>query len=53
MVEDIDELAGLAQTNLAWRPCWRMLMFSLAGIPPLAGFFAKFYVFLAAVKAGL
>ena len=30
-----------------------MLMFSLAGIPPLAGFFAKFYVFLAAVQAGL
>ena len=30
-----------------------MLMFSLAGIPPLAGFFAKFYVFLAAIKAGL
>ena len=28
-------------------------MFSLAGIPPLAGFFAKFYVFLAAIKAGL
>ena len=30
-----------------------MLMFSLAGIPPLAGFFAKWYVFLAAVEAGL
>ena len=30
-----------------------MLMFSLAGIPPLAGFFAKFYVFLAAIEAGL
>ena len=30
-----------------------MLLFSLAGIPPLAGFFAKFYVFLAAIKAGL
>jgi NADH-quinone oxidoreductase subunit N len=29
------------------------LMFSLAGIPPLAGFFAKFYVFAAAVKEGL
>ena len=29
------------------------MMFSLAGIPPLAGFFAKFYVFLAAIKAGL
>ena len=28
-------------------------MFSLAGIPPLAGFFAKFYVFLAAIQAGL
>jgi NADH-quinone oxidoreductase subunit N len=30
-----------------------MLMFSLAGIPPLAGFFAKYYVFLAAIEAGL
>jgi NADH-quinone oxidoreductase subunit N len=30
-----------------------MLMFSLAGVPPVAGFFAKFYVFLAAIKAGL
>jgi NADH-quinone oxidoreductase subunit N len=30
-----------------------MILFSLAGIPPLAGFFAKFYVFLAAIKAGL
>ena len=29
------------------------MMFSLAGIPPLAGFFAKFYVFAAAIKAGL
>jgi NADH-quinone oxidoreductase subunit N len=30
-----------------------MLLFSLAGIPPLAGFFAKYYVFLGAIKAGL
>ena len=30
-----------------------VLMFSLAGIPPLAGFFAKYFVFLAAIKAGL
>jgi NADH-quinone oxidoreductase subunit N len=30
-----------------------MLMFSLAGVPPLAGFFAKWYVFAAAVEAGL
>ena len=37
----------------AWRSSSPMLLFSLAGIPPLAGFFAKFYVFLAAIKAGL
>ena len=30
-----------------------MLFLSLAGLPPLAGFFAKFYVFLAAIQAGL
>ena len=30
-----------------------VMMFSMAGIPPLAGFFGKWYVFLAAVNAGL
>ena len=49
----IDELAGLAQTNLAMATVLALLLFSLAGIPPLAGFFAKFYVFVAAVKEGL
>jgi NADH-quinone oxidoreductase subunit N len=53
MVEDIDELAGLAQTNLAMATILALLLFSLAGIPPLAGFFAKFYVFVAAVKEGM
>ena len=53
MVEDIDELSGLAQNNLAMATVFAILMFSLAGIPPLAGFFAKFYVFVAAVKEGL
>jgi NADH-quinone oxidoreductase subunit N len=53
MVEDIDELSGLAQTNLGMATVLALLLFSLAGIPPLAGFFAKFYVFAAAVKAGL
>jgi len=53
MVEEIDELAGLAQTNLAMATVLALLLFSLAGIPPLAGFFAKFYVFVAAVKEGL
>jgi NADH-quinone oxidoreductase subunit N len=51
--EEIDELSGLAQTNLPLATVLAILMFSLAGIPPLAGFFAKFYVFLAAVKEGL
>jgi NADH-quinone oxidoreductase subunit N len=53
MVEEIDELAGLAQTNLGMATVLAILLFSLAGIPPLAGFFAKFYVFVAAVKEGL
>ncbi|AHB49562.1 NADH:ubiquinone oxidoreductase subunit N [Hyphomicrobium nitrativorans NL23] len=52
-VEDIDELAGLAQTNLPMAFVLAMLLFSLAGVPPLAGFFAKFYVLAAAVKAEL
>jgi NADH-quinone oxidoreductase subunit N len=51
--EEIDDLSGLAQTNLPLATVLAILMFSLAGIPPLAGFFAKFYVFLAAVKEGL
>jgi NADH-quinone oxidoreductase subunit N len=53
MVEEIDELAGLAETNLGMAAVLAILMFSLAGIPPMAGFFAKFYVFAAAVKEGL
>jgi NADH-quinone oxidoreductase subunit N len=52
-VENIDELAGSARTH-PWRAfCLAMMLFSLAGIPPLAGFFAKFYVFAAAVQVGL
>jgi len=53
MVEEIGDLAGLAVTNPAIAFFLAMLLFSLAGVPPLAGFFAKFYVFLAAIKAGL
>jgi NADH-quinone oxidoreductase subunit N len=53
MVEDISDLAGLARTSPMMAFFFAMLLFSLAGIPPLAGFFAKFYVFLAAIKAGL
>ncbi|PLX42244.1 MAG: NADH-quinone oxidoreductase subunit NuoN [Hyphomicrobiales bacterium] len=53
MVENIDDLAGLSRTRPMQALALSLLMFSLAGIPPLAGFFAKFYVFLAAVKSGL
>ncbi len=52
-VEKINDLAGLARTNPAMGFFFAMLMFSLAGVPPLAGFFAKFYVFMAAVDAKL
>ena len=52
-VEEIDDLAGLSRNNPLIAFVLAMLLFSLAGIPPLAGFFAKFYVFLAAVEAGL
>src|SRR5205085_7389469 len=52
-VEQIADLAGLSRTHPAMAFFLAMLLFSLAGIPPLAGFFAKFYVFLAAIKAGL
>jgi NADH-quinone oxidoreductase subunit N len=53
MVESIDQLAGLARTHPTMAFMMAMLLFSMAGVPPLAGFFAKFYVFLAAIKAGL
>ena len=53
MVEDIEQLAGLSSTSPMMGFLLAMLLFSLAGIPPLAGFFAKFYVFLAAINSGL
>jgi NADH-quinone oxidoreductase subunit N len=52
-VEEIDELAGLSRNNPMMAFLLAMLLFSLAGIPPLAGFFGKFYVFLAAINSGL
>jgi NADH-quinone oxidoreductase subunit N len=52
-VENINDLAGLAKNDLTMAFLLAMLMFSLAGIPPLAGFFAKFYVLLAAIEANL
>jgi len=53
MVEEISSLAGLARTSPGMAFLLGTLLFSLAGIPPLAGFFAKYFVFLAAVQSGL
>jgi NADH-quinone oxidoreductase subunit N len=52
-VETINDLSGLARTDSTMAFFLATMMFSLAGIPPLAGFFAKFYVFAAAIKADL
>ncbi|WP_349364336.1 MAG: NADH-quinone oxidoreductase subunit NuoN [Roseitalea porphyridii] len=52
-VEQISDLAGYAANNPLMATILTALMFSLTGIPPLAGFWAKWYVFLAAVEAGL
>lgn len=52
-VETIEDLAGLNDRHLGMATAFAALMFSLAGIPPLAGFFAKFYVLKAAMDAGL
>jgi NADH-quinone oxidoreductase subunit N len=52
-VEEIADLAGLSATNPVMATILTILMFSLAGIPPLAGFWAKWYVFLAAINANL
>jgi NADH-quinone oxidoreductase subunit N len=52
-VENISDLSGLGRTNKPLAFVLSMLMFSLAGIPPLAGFFGKLFVFMAAIKTGL
>src|SRR6201985_888157 len=51
--ENISDFSGLSRTNPLLAFFFAMLLFSLAGIPPLAGFLAKWYVFVAAIKAGL
>ena len=53
MLEQIADLSGLSRTNPALALALAIFMFSLAGIPPAAGFFAKLYIFLAAIDAKL
>ncbi|HCB76559.1 MAG TPA: NADH-quinone oxidoreductase subunit NuoN [Sphingomonas bacterium] len=52
-VESIASLSGMSRTRPALALALGMFMFSLAGIPPLFGFYAKFAVFEAATRAGL
>jgi NADH-quinone oxidoreductase subunit N len=52
-VENISDLAGMSRHRKVLSLCIAMIMFSLAGIPPLFGFWGKFVVFQAAVEAGL
>ena len=51
MVENISDLAGLSKSHPLIAVALGIFMFSMAGIPPLAGFFSKLYMFLAAVEA--
>jgi NADH-quinone oxidoreductase subunit N len=52
-IEAIADIAGLSRERRVLAACLAMVMFSLAGIPPLFGFWGKFVVFNAAVQAGL
>ena len=52
-VEEIGDLAGLSRTNPMLALAFAAFMFSMAGIPPLAGFFGKLYIFLAAIEQEL
>ena len=51
--EDIKDLAGISKQNPLLAVSFLIIMFSLAGIPPLAGFFAKFYVFMSVIESGM
>jgi len=53
MVESINDLAGLAKQQPGLALAMTIMMFSMAGIPPLAGFFGKLFIFQSAVNAGL
>ena len=52
-LERITDLNGLARTDPALALAMAVFMFSMAGIPPLSGFFGKLYVFLAAIQGGM
>jgi len=53
MLEEIEDLSGISRVHPGLAAAMALLMFSMAGIPPMVGFFTKLYVFMAAVHAGL
>ncbi len=50
-IEEIDELSGASKNHPLMSFALLIILFSLAGIPPLAGFFAKFYIFMAVIES--
>lgn len=52
-VEEISDLAGLSKTSPRGALFMLIMMFSMAGIPPFAGFFGKYFIFLSAIQSGL
>jgi NADH-quinone oxidoreductase subunit N len=50
---DLNFIAGLSKKSPLLAACFALFMFGLAGIPPLAGFFGKYYIFIAAVQNNL
>ena len=51
--ETVDDLSGLSKNHPVVSLCLLLILFSLAGIPPLAGFFAKFYVFKSVIEQSM
>tara|TARA_A100001011_G_scaffold148072_1_gene156152 strand:- start:2176 stop:3591 length:1416 start_codon:yes stop_codon:yes gene_type:complete len=51
--ETINDLSGLSKNHPIISLCFLIQLFSLAGIPPLAGFFAKFYIFIAVIEQSM
>ena len=51
--DNIEDLSGLSKNHPIISLCLLIVLFSLAGIPPLAGFFAKFYIFISVIEQSM
>ena len=51
--DKVEDLSGLSKNHPLLSLSWMIILFSLAGIPPLAGFFAKFYIFTAVIEQSM